>query len=272
MAGTRMLDQGQLDADTHPDLKPPTFASPRAERAHRKQRLAGACRILARFGYDHWVAGHLSVRDPEHHDRFWVNPLGVSWRRIRASDLCQVDFAGQVLEGERPVNGAAFAIHSEIHRGRENVVAVVHAHTRYGRAWAATGRELEPISQDHCAFYGDHAVFDDFTGAVYDPLESRRFSTALGAKKALILQNHGLLTVGETIDEAAFWMHLLERCAETMLLVSALQQRDGRPPYIALSREVAAHTRKQVGEALHGWRGFQPLWSEVAADEPDFLD
>src|SRR4029453_7643011 len=102
MADTRMLDRGELDAATHPDLKPPSFSSLGEEGAHRKARLAGACRIFARYGYDHWVAGHLSVRDPEHADRFWVNPLGVSWHRIRVSDLVQVDFAGEVTEGNRP--------------------------------------------------------------------------------------------------------------------------------------------------------------------------
>lgn len=268
---SRMLDRGELDERTHPDLKPPTFANLAEERAHRKARLAGACRIFAKFGYDHWVAGHITVRDPEREDSFWANPLGISWHRIRASDLLLVDFDGNVVEGERPLNAAAFAIHAELHAGRDDVVAAAHAHTPYGRAWSATGRPLEPISQDHCAFYGDHAVFDDFTGAVYDRAESRRFSASLGSGKALILKNHGLLTVGQSVDEAAFWLHLLERCAQTMLLVGALVPRDGEPAYHVLSEEIAARTREQVGEPLHGWRGFQPLWDEIVADEPDFL-
>jgi len=272
MTGQPQLDRGELDAGTHPDLKPPSFASVEEERAHRKARLAGACRIFARFGYDHWVAGHLTVRDPEHADRFWVNPLGVSWRRIRASDLCQVDFSGRVTAGARPVNAAAFAIHSEIHRARDDVVAAAHAHTPYGRAWSATGRPLEPISQDHCAFYEDHTVFSDFTGAVYDAAQSRRFAAAIGARKALILQNHGLLTVGQTVDEAAFWLHLLERCAQAMLLVCALAPSGGRPAYTALSREVASQTHEQVGQPLHGWRGFQPLWDEIIAEQPELLE
>jgi ribulose-5-phosphate 4-epimerase/fuculose-1-phosphate aldolase len=271
MTNAQMLDRGQLDDQTHEALKPPAFATVAEERAHRKARLAGACRIFARFGYDHWVAGHLTARDPEHGDRFWVNPLGVSWRRIRVSDLLLVDFDGRVVEGERPVNAAAFAIHSEIHRSREDAVAAAHAHTPYGRAWSATGRPLEPISQDHCAFYGDHAVFSDFTGAVYDTAESRRFATAIGRGKALILQNHGLLTVGQSVDEAAFWLHLLERCAQTMLLVNGLAPNGGRPAYTVLSHEVASHTREQVGEPLHGWRGFQPLWDELIAEQEDFL-
>lgn len=268
----RMLDRGELDEATHPDLKPTSFTDVAADRAHRKARLAGACRIFARFGYDHWVAGHVTVRDPEHPDRFWANPLGVSWHRIRCSDLLLVDFEGNVVEGERPLNAAAFAIHAELHAARDDVVAAAHAHTPYGRAWSATGRPLEPVSQDHCAFYGDHAVFDDYTGAVYERGESRRFSEALGSGKALILQNHGLLTVGGSVDEAAFWLHLLERCTQTMLLLRSLVPVDDKPTYEVLSPEVARHTREQVGEPLHGWRGFQPLWDEIVALEPDFLE
>ena len=269
---TNMLDRGELDERTHASVKPPTFDSPHLERAHRKARLAGACRIFAKYGYDHWVAGHITVRDPVHRDRFWANPLGVSWSRIKASDLLQVDFDGNVVEGERPLNAAAFAIHAELHAGREDIVAAVHAHTPFGRAWSATGRPIEPVSQDHCAFYGDHAVFDDFTGAVYDRNESRRYLGVLGSGKALILQNHGLLTVGASVDEAAFWLHLLERCAQTMLLLKALAPPKDGPAYVVLAPDVAKHTRQQVGEPLHGWRGFQPLWDDAMAEDPSFLD
>ncbi len=114
-------------------------------------------------------------------------------------------------------------------------------------------------------------MFSDFTGAVYDAAESRRFATAIGTGKALILQNHGLLTVGQTVDEAAFWLHLLERCAQTMLLVCGLARSGGRPAYSALSHEIASHTREQVGQPLHGWRGFQPLWDELIAEQEDVL-
>lgn len=267
-----MLDRGELDEQTHASVKPRDFDDVVEERRHRKARLAGACRIYARFGYDHWVAGHMTVRDPEHEDRFWVNPLGVSWKLIRPSDLLLVDFDARVVEGERPVNAAAFAIHAALHAGRPDIVAAVHAHTPHGRAWSATGRLLEPVSQDHCAFYEDHAVFDDFTGAVYEQDESRRFLDAIGSGKALILKNHGLLAVGQSIDEAAFWLHLMERCAETMLMLSALEgASEPGTAYHALSPEIARHTRTQVGEPLHGWRGFQPLWDEIVAEEPEIF-
>jgi ribulose-5-phosphate 4-epimerase/fuculose-1-phosphate aldolase len=266
-----MLDKGILE-ESHHALRPPEFDDVDAARTHVQARLVGAYRLFHKLGYEHWVAGHISVRDPGHPDRFWVNPLGCSWRCIRTSDLVCVDFDGNVIGSDVPVNGAAFAIHSEIHRARPEIHAVAHAHTPYGRAWAATGRPLEPISQDHCAFHDDHAVLDAYTGAVYDTVGAGPFARALGHGKALILKHHGLLTVGETVDEAAFWLHLLERCCQTMLLVDALAPRpDGRPGYDVLDRETAAATRLQVGEPLHGWRGFQPLWQELLAEQPDVL-
>jgi ribulose-5-phosphate 4-epimerase/fuculose-1-phosphate aldolase len=264
-----MLDRGLLTDDTHAALAPPRFDTVDEERAHRQSRLVGAYRIFARFGYDHWVAGHITVRDPEHEDRFWANPLGVSWHQIRVSDLLLVDFDGNVLVGDRPLNAAAFAIHSQLHRARDDIAAVAHAHTVYGRAWSTTGRPLEALSQDHCAFYEDHAVFDDYTGAVYDPTEAMRFATAIGTRKAMILKHHGLLTVGESVDEAAFWLHLLERCCQTQVLVSSFQAPAGGRAYDVLPPDVARSTHGQVGEPLHGWRGFQPLWDELVAEHPD---
>jgi ribulose-5-phosphate 4-epimerase/fuculose-1-phosphate aldolase len=268
-----LLDKGILE-ESDASLRPPTFATVEEERAHRKARLVGAYRLFNKLGYEHWVAGHISVRDPGHEDRFWVNPLGTSWRLIRPDDLVCVDFDGNVVTDlggpDVPVNGAAFAIHSQIHLARPGIHAVAHAHTPCGRAWAATGRPLEAVSQDHCAFHGDHGVLDAYTGAVYDAVDADPFARALGGGKALILKHHGLLTVGETVDEAAFWLHLLERCCQTMLLVAALAPRpDGRPGYDVLDDDTAAATRKQVGEPLHGWRGFQPLYAELCAEQPD---
>jgi ribulose-5-phosphate 4-epimerase/fuculose-1-phosphate aldolase len=253
-------------------VAPPTFDSVEEERAHRKGRLAVAYRLFAQLGYDHWVAGHITVRDPEFPHRFWLNPFGRSWRHLRASDLVLVDLDGNLVAGKGAVNAAAFAIHSEIHRARPDVTAIAHAHTRSGRAWSATGRLLEPLSQDACAFYEDHAIFDDFSGVVYGTDEGGALARALGDKKALLLQHHGLLTVGETVDEAAFWLHLLERCCEAQLLVASLTPNpDGSAPYRALDPPIAAHTRAQVGEHLHGWMGFQPLCEEIVRADPDVL-
>jgi ribulose-5-phosphate 4-epimerase/fuculose-1-phosphate aldolase len=192
-------------------FQPPTFESLADERVHRKQRLAAAFRLFSRFGFDEGVAGHITVRDPEHTDTFWVNPFGVHFGHVKASNLIRVDHDGDTIEGTFPVNRAAYAIHSRIHKARPDVVAAAHSHSLHGKAFSSLGTLLSPITQDACAFYGDHAVYDDFGGVVVDLDEGARIARTLGDKKAVILQNHGLLTVGGTVDAAAWWFITMER-------------------------------------------------------------
>lgn len=162
------------------------------ERLYRKQRLAASFRLFGRFGFDEGIAGHITARDPEHLDHFWVNPFGMSFSLIRVSDLIRVNEKGEVVEGDAMVNGAAFAIHSQVHAARPDVVAAAHSHSIYGKAWSSLRRKLDPLTQDSCAFYDDHALFDDYTGVVLDPEEGKRIAHAMGEKKAVILANHGL--------------------------------------------------------------------------------
>ena len=237
--------------------------TPEEEREHRKRRLAAAFRIFGRFGFDEGVAGHITARDPERLDHFWVNPFGMSFKQIRASDLILCNHDGDVVEGTWPVNRAAFAIHSRIHAARPDVVAAAHSHSKFGRAFSTLHRELRPLTQDSCIFYGDHALFDDYTGVVDDPSEGDRIAVALGDNKAAILANHGLLTVGHTVDEALFWFVTMERSCEVELLARAA----GEPKEI--DPEVAALTHTQIGGNLAGWFSAQPLFDWIEAAEPD---
>src|SRR3954465_4730866 len=202
-------------------LLPPTFESVEEERLHRKQRLAAAFRLFSRFGFDEGVAGHITARDPELHDHFWVNPFVMHFGQIKVSDLILVNDKGDVVEGNRPVNTAAFVIHSQVHAARPHVVAAAHSHSTYGKTWSSLGRLLDPLTQDVCAFYGDHALFDDYTGVVLDTEEGKRIAHALGEHKAVILRNHGLLTVGHSVDEAAFWFITMERSCQVQLMAEA---------------------------------------------------
>src|SRR5262249_37949875 len=163
---------------------PPTFTSKAEERIHRKQRLAASFRLFSRFGFDEGVAGHITARDPERPDHFWVNPFGMHFGQIKVSDLLLVNHQGDVVEGSRPVNRAAFAIHSQVHAARPEVIAAAHSHSVYGKSWSSLGRLLDPITQDACAFYDDHAVFDDYTGVVVTTDEGARIARALGPHKA----------------------------------------------------------------------------------------
>jgi ribulose-5-phosphate 4-epimerase/fuculose-1-phosphate aldolase len=245
---------------------PPVFPSSDEERQHRKQRLAAGFRLFARFGYDEGVAGHITARDPERSDHFWVNPFGMHFAHIRASDLILVNDRGEVVEGSRPVNRAAFAIHSRVHAARPDVVAAAHAHSMYGKSWSSLGRLLDPITQDACAFYEDHAVFDDYTGVVYATGEGDRIANVLGDRKAVILRNHGLLTTGRTVDEAVWWFITMDRSCQSQLLAEAA----GQP--VRVGHENALTTRSQVGSHEAGWFQFQPLWDWITRLEPDLLE
>jgi ribulose-5-phosphate 4-epimerase/fuculose-1-phosphate aldolase len=253
----------------NPNLKafaPPVFDNVEEERLHRKQRLAAAFRMFARNGFDEGVAGHITARDPELLDHFWVNPFAMHFSQIKVSDLILVNDQGDVVVGDRPVNRAAFAIHSQLHAARPDVVAAAHSHSMHGKAWSALGRRLEPITQDSCVFYGDHGLFDDFTGVVLDLDEGKRIGVALGDSKAVILRNHGLLTVGHSVDEAAYWFFTMDRTCQAQLLAEAA----GTP--VLIDPEMAALTARQTGSHGAGWLGFQPLYDQILAEEPDFLE
>ncbi|MFN8036401.1 MAG: class II aldolase/adducin family protein [Acidimicrobiia bacterium] len=245
----------------------PKFDTVEDERRHRKQRLAATFRLFGQFGFDEGAAGHVTARDPEQLDHFWVNPLGMNFKRIRVKDLICVDAAGDVVDGDWPVNAAAFAIHSQVHAARPDVVAAAHAHSLYGKTWSSLRRPLDPLTQDACAFYGDHTVFEDYTGVVYDPEDGKRLAAALGGHKAVILANHGLLTVGQTsVDEAAWWFITMERTCQAQLLAEAA----GTP--VPIDPDRAEKTAGQVGNPRSGWHQFQPLYDWIVSVQPDLLD
>ncbi len=245
---------------------PPTFETVEDERAHRKAGLAAAFRMFSKAGLDEGVAGHVTVRDPEHLDTFWVNPFGMHFSMIKSSDLVRVDEEGAVVEGDRAVNGAAVAIHCAVHAARPDIMAAAHAHGPYGKTLSSLEMTIEPLTQDACAFYEDIGIHDSYTGVVLDPAEGRRIGESLGDRKAVILRNHGMLTVGETVESAAWWFLTLERTAQSQLMAYAA----GTPRKIG--HEEATQTRGQVGFELAGWFQFQPLWERICRDNPDIFD
>jgi ribulose-5-phosphate 4-epimerase/fuculose-1-phosphate aldolase len=249
---------------------PPKFANVADERLHRKQRLAAGFRLFSKFGFDEGVAGHITARDPEFLDTFWVNPFGVHFSMIKVSNLIRCDHKGNVVEGDYPVNTAAFVIHSRVHAARPDAVAAAHSHSTYGRAFSTLGRPLAPITQDVCAFYNDHALYDDFGGVVVELDEGQRIAEAIGKHKAAILQNHGLITVGGTVDEAVWWFITMERSCQVQLVAEAALR--GSETLKQISPEAAAQANKITGSAFAGWFQFQPLYARIVKEQPDLLD
>lgn len=236
------------------------------ERLYRKQRLAAALRLFSRFGFDEGAGGHITARDPEHHEHFWINPFGTHFGHVRVSDLLLVDATGAVIEGEGRVNPAGYEIHSQVHAARPDVVAAAHTHSVHGRAWATLGRLLDPLTQDACAFYEDHAVYDGFEGVVLESLEGKRIAENLGTGKAVILRNHGLLTVGGSVQEAAWWFVTMESSCRVQLLAEAA----GTP--IRIGHEVARATAEVMGSPGMGRFNFRPLYADIVRAQPDLLD
>jgi ribulose-5-phosphate 4-epimerase/fuculose-1-phosphate aldolase len=223
-------------------------------------------RLFARYGFDEGVGGHVTARDPLLADHFWINPFGVHFGHVRVSDLLLVDSAGAVVSGSGRVNPAGFVIHSHVHAARPDVVAVAHTHSLYGRTWSTLGRPLDPLTQDACAFYDDHAVFADYGGVVLASDEGERIATALGTHKAVILRNHGLLTVGQSVEEAAWWFISMDRCCQVQLLATAA----GEPVHI--DDAAARQARDNIGSPGLGRLNFRPLYADIVRCQPDLLE
>jgi len=263
----KIIDGVELTPKTVTQLAPPKFATVEQERQHRKEKLAGAMRIFGRLGFGEGVAGHITVRDPEFTDHFWVNPFAKSFRYMRVSDLILVNHDGDVVYGSQPVNRAGFCIHAAIHQARPDVISAAHAHSPFGKSWASLGRKLDPITQDSCYFYDDHTVITEQGGAVVLEISAGQEIAAKFPKgKAAIHQNHGLFTVSDTVDAAAFWFITMERSCQAQLMAEAA----GTPKLIP--HEMASYTRDLTSFPAAGWLQFQPLWEEICRTDPDLFD
>lgn len=247
----------------------PHFQDPQSQRRYLKERLAAACRAFALEGFDYGFAGHLTIRDPEHPALYWTNPMAVHFAQVKVSNLILVDHTGHVVEGRYAVNRAGFVLHAAAHEAHPDILAMCHAHTVYGTAYAAFGKKLAPISQDAAAFYEDHAVITNEAGQVAVEVKAgAQVAAAFTGVKAAIHQNHGLFTVSRhSIEAAAFWFIALERCCRQQLMVDAT----GATPHL-LPPEVARYSHDHVGSEYIGWLHFQTIWRHLRETQPDMLD
>jgi ribulose-5-phosphate 4-epimerase/fuculose-1-phosphate aldolase len=175
-----------------------------------RQDLAACYRLVALYGWDDLIFTHISARvpGPEHH--FLINPYGWMFSEVTASSLVKVDLDGRKV-GDTPheINPAGFTIHSAIHAAREDAACVLHVHSVNGVAVAAQEAGLLPLSQ-HAMFVLSSLAYHDYEGVALDAGEKPRLVRDLGAKRFLMLRNHGLLTVGHTVAEAFVAMYFLE--------------------------------------------------------------
>jgi ribulose-5-phosphate 4-epimerase/fuculose-1-phosphate aldolase len=241
--------------------------------------MAATFRLWARSGCTEGQSGHISVRDPEFPGLMWMNPLGRHFGSLTAGDMLLLDMAtGAIVAGSanpstgrRTANAAGYHIHGAIHRSRPaDAHAVCHAHTIAGRAWSAFARPLDMLTQDVCNFHNAHAVYANYGGIVFGPEEGERIAAALGpANKGVILMNHGLLTVGSTVDEAGFLFGLLDRSCAIQLQVEAACASGGLKKCL-ISDEEAEYNFRMASEKHVLYREAQPdveLEFELAGGE-----
>jgi ribulose-5-phosphate 4-epimerase/fuculose-1-phosphate aldolase len=228
--------------------------------------LAAAFRLAARFGWHESIANHFSLAVSDDGGRFLLNPWGMHFSEIRASDLLVVNTNGEVLEGEGEVDRTAACIHGPIHARISHARCVLHTHMPYATALSSLeGMRLEPIHQNATRFYDLVAYDDDFGGLALDLDEGERICAALGNKSVLFMANHGVTVVGRSVAEAFDDLYYLEMaCRNQVLALSTGQKLKTMPG--AVVRRTAEQWRATWEPETH----FAALKRILDTEEPDY--
>lgn len=182
-----------------------------------RQRLAAAYRIVDHLGWCETIYGHLTLRAKDNADHFLINPWGLRYDEVTATNLLEIDHDGNKISGpDYPVNKPGFVIHSAIHGARPDINCIIHTHTVAGMAVAAQKEGLLPISMPGTGFWGQVA-YHDYEGPSMNLGERKRLVASLGNKKTMILRNHGILTCGKSVEEAFILMFRLQRACEVQI-------------------------------------------------------
>ncbi len=213
------------------------------ERLARQRQLVLGYRIFGALGWGDTGDGHITARDPERTDCFWLLRGPAGFERANLDDLVLIGPNGSVLEGDGPYNRTAHRIHWPIHEARADVVAAAHTHTGWGTPFATERRLLAPITQEACYFFEDHSLFDDEEVQVRSLDGGKRIAAALGTGRGVILANHGLLTVGHSVAAAVAAFVTMERVAEAHLKAPG-------------ARPISAGAAREAREALRPDQSF----------------
>ena len=237
--------------------------------------LAAAYRLIHRLGLDDSIYTHISVRLPGSHDRFLINPYGLRFEEVTASNLVTVDIDGNVIDDPMNlgINPAGFTIHSAVHAARTDAACVLHTHTVAGVAVSCQKQGLLPLNQWSMQFT-DRLAYHDYEGIALDLDERERLVADLGDKFVMVLRNHGMLTCGRSVAEAFKLMHNLERSCRAQLAVQAANAE-----IMPLSESVARKTAGQYATFYDSievkgvpdieWVAFKRM---LERSDPDFIN
>jgi ribulose-5-phosphate 4-epimerase/fuculose-1-phosphate aldolase len=240
-----------------------------SEEREARVALAACYRLIAHLGMDDLVYTHISARLPGRPDHYFINPYGMMFHEITASSLVEVDYDGNIIEDVGyPVNEAGIVIHGAILAARPDVHCVLHTHTRAGIAVSCLKEGLLHINQASLMFHGCLG-YHDYEGIALDDDERPRLARDLGQHPAMILRNHGLLTVGRTVPEAFSLMYYLEQCCRVQVDLMATGGALN-----LLSEEVCRHGAQQVADSPEprGAREWPALLRLLDAKDPSYRD
>ena len=229
----------------------PDFDDADALRRHRMRRAALAYRLFGAFHWGETGDGHISTRDPERTDCFWLLRYGVPFGAATVADLVLVGPDGTIVDAngnaDPSINITAYYIHWPIHEARPDIVCAAHTHTPYGTPWSANAEPFQQIVQEATSFFERHAVYDGEDVNVQSTDGGKRIAVTLGEGHGVILRNHGLLTAGGSVDEAIGWFIMMERVAEVHV-------KAHRPQPI--SDEAARTSAAVMAQPQMGWHAF----------------
>jgi ribulose-5-phosphate 4-epimerase/fuculose-1-phosphate aldolase len=211
--------------------------------------LAACYRLVHQHGWCDQIYNHITARVPGEDGTFLINPFGLAYEEVCASNLVKIDLEGNVVDGsEYGINAAGYTIHSAVHAARHDAVCVVHTHSRAGVAVSCLEEGFLPMTQGGLQFH-NRLAYHDYEGIALDLSERERLVADLEDRWAMILRNHGLLTLGETVSHAFTRLYYLEQACEVQLDV----MKTGRPIQPP-TEEVMEHTAKQWEDGIEGMR------------------
>ncbi len=234
----------------------PFLDDPVRERVRRRDQLAECYRLFGALRYGDMGDGHISFRDPERLDHFWMLRYGVSFHSARREDTVLVSPSGETVDDpsigavSAPINITGYHIHHPVHEARPDINAAAHVHAPYATAYSTERRLFEPINQESTQFFEDHALFDDEEVQILSADGGKRIAVALEDNSHVILANHGVLTTGKSAAEAVAWLVEMERAAEV-----ALKANDP----VRLSDEATRIAQNDLVRPSTGWQIYNYL-------------
>jgi ribulose-5-phosphate 4-epimerase/fuculose-1-phosphate aldolase len=236
--------------------------------------LAAAHRLAVIQGFSEGIFNHFTLAIPGRNDGFYLNPFGLHWSEVTASNLITVSYDGRLIEGDGEIERSAFCIHAPIHRLKKQAACVLHTHMPYASALTRLEEpQIQAIGQTEIGFLDEIAYDDKYTGLAFDPAEGERLAGVLGDKTILFMANHGVLVCGETVAKAYDRLYYLERACQVQLYAMWTGKKLKQVPAAVVARTMAQFDDSPVyGNKPAADHHFAALKRMLDRKEPDYVD